>query len=297
MNKRTVCISNQAHLSVEHQQMIVFLKENEDVKKVPIEDLAILILDHPAITYTHYLLVALSNNNVVVVVCDDKHLPTSLVLSLSSHTTHSRIIKLQADMPKPVGKALWQQIIKAKIAGQVHVLKSLKLNSERLQRLIIKVRSGDPDNCEAQAAQYYWTELFGTEFRRDRDLPGINSLLNYGYMIIRSAVARAIVGTGLHPSLGIFHRNQYNPFCLADDLLEPLRPLVDITVYDLCKQFYCNESVELNKEIKQQLIRLMEFYINFKDQKLPMTVALDLYAATVKKFICQEIREIAVPQL
>jgi len=296
MIKRTVVVGSPAYLCIRNQQLVIDAKENGE-HTVPIEDMAILIVDNVAVTYTQNLLIALNENNIVLIVCDEKHLPCSLLLALDNHSIHSRIVNLQANMPRPIAKSLWQKIIKGKINAQIRVLKSLGRNYEGLKRLSLKIKSGDPDNCEAQAARIYWLELFGKEFRRDQALNGINALLNYGYILLRSAVARAIVGTGLHPALGIFHKNKYNNFCLADDLLEPLRPLVDITVHELLQKFDEQAIENFSKEIKQELIRLLEFNCLFNEKRLPILVSIDLYTANIKQFMCEETKEIIIPEL
>lgn len=291
MIKRTIVISNPATLSYLHKQLII--KNDDGEHKIPIEDIALVIIDHCSVSYSHYLLSEFAEYNVVVVVCNKKHMPCSLLLALDSHSTHSKVVNMQAKMGKATAKSLWQQIIIAKIKAQARVLNSLNIEHTLLKRLATKVKSGDPDNCEAQAARLYWKQLFGHEFRRDRELEGINSLLNYGYIVLRSAIARAIVTTGLHPALGIFHKNQYNNFCLADDLVEPLRPLVDIKVAEMQSK----KDIALSKENKQELIRLLEFNLQLDDKSFPFYVAIDLYIASVKQYVCKEAKNIKIPAI
>ena len=179
---------------------------------MPVEDLGILILDHPAITHTQPLLTACLENNVVVILCDIKHLPTGILIPLEGHSLQGKTFISQTQLSEPTRKRLWQTIIQSKIRAQAQTLIGAVGDNGSLSPLGAKVRSGDPDNIEAQAARLYWRKLFGEDFRRDRNMLGTNALLNYGYAIMRAAVARAIVGAGLHPSLGLHHHNQFDSF-------------------------------------------------------------------------------------
>ena len=166
--------------------------------------------------------------------------------------------------------------------------------SPRLEHLSAAVKSGDPSNIESQAARIYWGTLFGPTFRRDRTEEGINALLNYGYTVMRAAVARALVGTGLHPSLGIHHRNQYNSFALADDLLEPLRPLVDIQVFQLASE---GKEKNLDVEQKKSLLECLSWQVYMKEEKNPLMVALHEYAAGVRRTLAGEIKQPLIPKI
>ncbi len=254
MIKRIVEISNPARLTLKNQQMVVE-REGFETITVPIEDLGILILDHLQISHTQGLLTACSENNVAVLICDKKHLPSAIFLPLDGNSLHSKTIAQQIQITEPIRKRLWQAIIQAKIREQAKVLLNTIGDSHPLPALASRVKSGDPENIEAQAARIYWQKLFGDDFRRNPDAADINSLLNYGYAIMRAAVARAIVSTGLHPSLGLHHHNQYNSFCLADDLLEPLRPAVDTKVYGLCKSI--QGEPELTTYNKRALLEVL----------------------------------------
>ena len=224
MIKRIIDISEAAYVRLKHQQLVIE-KQSEIVGQVPIEDLGVLILQHPAIVLTQQLIVACQKNKVVIVFCDEKHLPYSLILPIGEgHTLHNKILKQQMAISEPTRKRLWQKIVQHKIKEQEQTLVMLNKESTRLSFLSTQVKTGDSGNCEAIAAQAYWKLLFGKAFKRDADLDGVNSLLNYGYAIIRAAVARSICGAGLHPTIGLFHTNQYNALCLADDLMEPFRP-------------------------------------------------------------------------
>lgn len=294
MIKRIVEISNPARLTLKNQQMVIN-RDGFEAATVSIEDLGVLILDHPAISHTQGLLTACSNNNVAVVICDSKHTPATVILPLESHNLHTSIISKQAEITEPIRKRLWQIIIKAKIMEQAKVL-NLAIGDDRpLSVYAARVKSGDPENIEAQAARIYWQKLFGNEFRRDRNAAGVNALLNYGYAIVRAAVARAIVGAGLHPSLGIHHHNKYNSFCLADDLLEPLRPAVDIKVYEIYKTK--PDKLELTSDNKKALLEILSRNCIINDARLPLFTALHYYAASVRKNIIGETKKLGIPEL
>ncbi|MCF6149390.1 MAG: type II CRISPR-associated endonuclease Cas1 [Candidatus Kuenenia sp.] len=294
MIKRIVEISNPAKLSLRNRQMVVD-REGFDLATVPIEDLGMLILDHPQITHTQGLLASCSENNVALLVCNSKHLPVSILLPLEGNSLHSKTITRQTQIAETTRKRLWQAIIRAKIREQAKALFRSTGNDTPLPDYVKKVKSGDPDNIEAQVSRIYWQRLFGAAFRRDFDAPGINSLLNYGYAVMRAAVARAIVGTGLHPSLGLHHHNQYNSFCLADDLLEPLRPAVDIKVFELCQNIPGEPT--LTTENKQSLLEILTRNCAFNARQLPLITSLHYYAASVRKVICGEHKRVEIPAL
>lgn len=294
MIKRIVEISNPSYLHLRNRQMVIE-REGAELGSVPIEDLGVLILDHPAITHTQALLTACFENNVVTLVCDSKHLPSAILLPLDGHTLHSKTLGLQIAATEPACKRLWQRVVQAKIREQAKVLHSATGDDKPLYAYAAKVKSGDPDNIEAQAARIYWQRLFGKSFRRDPDTPGINSMLNYGYAVMRGAVARAVVGAGLHPALGVHHRNQYNSFALADDLMEPLRPLVDIKVYEVCELL--PDTPELTPQNKRALLEILDWDCTIASRKLPLMVALHQYAASVRKVLAGEEKEVEIPVL
>lgn len=190
---------------------------------------------------------------------------------------------------------MWQAIVRAKIREQAKALLLSTGDDSPLPAYAKRVKSGDTENIEGQAARIYWQKLFGQDFRRDPKTPGINTLLNYGYAVMRAAVARAIVSTGLHPSLGLHHHNQYNSFCLADDLLEPLRPAVDLKVYELCKKL--PEEPALTTENKRTLLETLSADRAMNGQRLPLMTSLHHYAASVRKVICGECRRMEIPAL
>lgn len=293
MIKRIIEINSPAILTTKNRQLVIS-REGEGIEFAPIEDLGVLILDNPAITHSLGLITACSENNVAVITCDNKHLPSAVYLPVTGNSLQTKTLAMQVKISQPLRKRVWQALVKAKIQEQAKVLKTIFGDGDQLHDLAANVKSGDPQNVESQAARKYWQNLFGPNFKRDRNLPGINAMLNYGYIVIRAAVARAIVGTGLHPSLGVHHRNQYNNFCLADDLVEPLRPVVDMTVYVLSQKIDGEPLV--TKEFKKSVLEILnrEFMIN--KLKLPLFVALHYYAASLRKVFAGESEGLEIPR-
>jgi CRISPR-associated protein Cas1 len=294
MIKRIIDISEAAYVRLKHQQLVIE-KQSEIVGQLPIEDLGVLILQHPAIVLTQQLIVACQKNKVVIVFCDEKHLPYSLILPIGEgHTLHNKILKQQMAISEPTRKRLWQKIVQHKIKEQEQTLVMLNKESTRLSFLSTQVKTGDSGNCEAIAAQAYWKLLFGKAFKRDADLDGVNSLLNYGYAIIRAAVARSVCGAGLHPTIGLFHTNQYNALCLADDLMEPFRPWVDYVVYQMAST---NSEVTINQQSKQALLGLMSEAVLYKKKTMPFMVALHYLMADLKRCYSNGIKTLPYPLL
>ncbi len=280
MIKRTIDISEATYLHINHQQLLLD-RNGTTIAQLPIEDLGMVILQHPAIVITQAVIIACQKNNVVLVFCDERHLPYSILLPVSDgNTLHSKILHQQMNVSLATKKRLWQQVVKQKITEQMHTLKNLDKPYKPLERLANNVKTGDSDNLEAQAAQHYWRLLFGDDFRRNPDQDGINSLLNYGYAIMRAMVARAIVGSGLHPAIGLHHHNQYDGLCLADDLIEPFRPWVDYRVYQLTRN---NLQLQVNKEAKIPLLSLLSESVMYEQQTMPLMVACHYLMANVKR--------------
>ena len=219
-----------ARLRVHVKQLVVERRDRPDVS-MPLADLAVVIVSHPQVTYTQAVLAGLAEAGGTFVACDRKNLPVGLFLPLVAHHAQTQRFIAQAAAPLPVRKRIWRQIVRAKIIAQAETLVQLHGTDHGLPALAAQVQSGDPKNVEARAARRYWPLLFADmDFRRHRENEDQNMLLNYGYAVLRAIVARAICGAGLHPSLGIHHHNRSNPFCLADDLMEPFRPTVDRAV-------------------------------------------------------------------
>lgn len=230
MTERIIDLSERAaRVGVRHGQLVVKSGEEEAVC-APLGEVAVLLVSNPMVLLTQGALAGLLEAGGVVVVCDGKRMPAGMLLPLEGHHLHAERLRLQIECGEPARKRAWQQTVRAKVLAQGALLKGRTGEDKGLGLLASRVRSGDPANIEAQAARRYWTAAFGAGFRRDREAAGANALLNYGYMALRAVVARAIVAAGLHPALGIQHKNRYNAFSLADDLMEPYRPLVDARV-------------------------------------------------------------------
>lgn len=302
MIKRTLCIETPCHLKCSNEQLVVsyaHIKGLEDRadKTVPIEDIGMLILEHQQITLSHYLLDKLIANNTAVITCNETHHPSGLFMSLESNTLQSERFKAQIEATEPLKKQLWQQTVKAKIQNQSAVFKKWNIKNTYLINAAQNVKSGDTDNDEAKAAAYYWSHLFpdAWQFFRRRDGPPPNNLLNYGYAILRATVARAIAGAGLLATLGIFHRNRYNAYCLADDIMEPYRPFVDIIVRSIIDK---TSSVEtLTKELKAQLLLLPTVDVVLDNDKSPLMIATQRTAASLAKCYIGESRKILYPNI
>jgi CRISPR-associated protein Cas1 len=219
---------------------------------IPLRDIAVVVVSHPQVTFSHAVLAGLAANGGMLVVCNEKRLPSGMMIPLEGHFTQSRVFAAQASAKAPVRKRLWRQLVQAKITAQAELLERLHGDDFGLRLLRPLVRSGDPSNVEARAASRYWERLFGDPmFRRDRDADDQNVLLNYGYAVLRAVVARALVAAGLHPSLGLHHHNKYNAYCLADDLMEPFRPKVDRVV---AERFGRGEVFELTPAVKREIV-------------------------------------------
>ena len=293
MIKRIIDISEQAYIHIRHQQMLIE-REKEIIGQIPIEDLGIIILQHPAIIISQATIIACQQHGAVIVFCDECHLPYSVLLPVSdAHTLHTKVMRDQIAISQPTKKRLWQQIIQHKINQQRETLRIFNKNTVPLERLSKQVKTGDSENHEAQAAQKYWRLLMGDEFRRNRDTEGANALLNYGYAIMRAMVARAIVGSGLHPSVGLHHRNQYNGLCLADDLMEPFRPWVDRIVYRIAQQ---QATLAINKETKAILLQLLSQNVYLDKRSMPLMVASHYLVANLKQAFSDRKVKLDYPQ-
>lgn len=300
MIKRTVEISTPGcYVHAKHEQLVIE-KDGFKIGSVPIEDLGVLILDSPQILITSALMGFLAEQNVAVIFTDQKHLPSSLTVPFSVNSIQTKVLNGQVETSVPTKKRLWSSIISAKISNQSRSLEICGKDGTALKEIANRVRSGDPENLEAYAAKIYWKKFFGDEFRRDREARDQNMLLNYGYAIVRAATARAIVGTGLHPGLGINHKNQYNPFPLADDLVEPLRPFVDVSVFNIINGLLpgperFGTEITLNRDTKQELLGLLADDCIFDGRKSPLLVALSNYAASVKQVMMGEAEQPVIP--
>lgn len=309
MIKRTLCFSNPAYLSLKNEQLVIKLpqvEKNNDlpdsfkadtVRTIPIEDTGVVVLDHKQITITQGLMEALLENNCAVITCDKSHLPVGLMLPLCGNTTQNERFRCQLDASLPLKKQLWQQTVQAKIGNQAVVLEKCR-GSEvgNMQKWQKEVRSGDPDNLEGRAAAYYWKNMFPEveDFTRERDGISPNNLLNYGYAILRAVVARALVASGMLPTLGIHHHNRYNAYCLADDIMEPYRPYVDELVVNYTDENGCPE--EITSDIKKVMLSIPVLDVRINGQRSPLMLAAGQTAASIYRCFTGESRKIIYPE-
>lgn len=296
MVKRTLHFSNPAHLFTRNEQLVVELKDDErTTKTLPIEDLGVIILEHPQITLTSNLLEKLMAEQVAVITCNSKYMPSGMFMPLEANSVQTERIRTQLDASIPLKKQLWQQTVRSKIMNQAQVLERLGISNKRLLHLQNDVKSGDSTNCEAQAASHYWGQIYGGNFVRSRDPETPNAQLNYGYAILRSVVARALVASGMFPSIGIHHKNKYNAFCLADDIMEPYRPFVDWTVLHLLDIHTTEEG--LTKEQKIELLKLPQLDVFIGEVKRPLFHAVSITTASLYKCFDGTQRKITYPEL
>ena len=294
MLKRALFFSTPFCLRLRDNQMIIHTKEMPDMQKsVPIEDIGFVILEHRQIDISLPLLNALSDNNVAVILCGDDFMPNAMLMNLDSNRTQGESFRTQIEASEPLKKGLWKQTVEAKIRNQSALLNKLGLDGDKLKPYYANVKSGDADNREGIAAKIYWSELFGSGFVRLRDGAEPNNLLNYGYTLLRAAVARSLMGSGLFPAFGIFHRNRYNAFPLADDIMEPYRPYVDEIVYGL----YADGERKLTKEVKSKLLGLLFTDTVFGKVTRPLDVGLTMTTASLAKCFAGTQKKIIYPLL
>lgn len=312
MIKKTLYFGNPSYLSLRMGQMVIKLPEVESnellpeiMKKQaeitkPIEDIGVVVLDNRRITITQGLLEALLENNCAVITCDNHSLPVGLMLPLYGNSTQNERFRYQLDASQPLRKQLWQQTIKAKIENQAAVLSACSgMPIKNMKRWADDVRSGDPDNVEGHAAAYYWRYFFNNitgleNFTRNREGMAPNNLLNYGYAILRAVVARALVTSGLLPTLGIHHHNRYNAYCLADDIMEPYRPYVDELVFAIVKEQGV-DNLQLTTTLKAQLLSIPTLDVVIGGKRSPLMVAATQTTASLYKCFSGELRRIAYP--
>jgi CRISP-associated protein Cas1 len=310
MIKKTLYFGNPTYLSTSNEQLVIKLPEverndslpdsfkKESVRTVPIEDIGVVVLDHQQITITHGLIEKLLDNNAAIVTCDKSRMPVGLLLPLNGNTTQSERFREQLDASIPLKKQLWQQTVKCKILNQAAVLQQCRKDKARnLLAWADEVKSGDPDNLEARAAVYYWKTMFPTipDFVREREGIPPNNLLNYGYAILRAVIARSLVASGLLPTLGIFHHNRYNAYCLADDIMEPYRPFVDKLVVEIIDSKIA--IAELNKDIKARLLSIPTLDVEIEGKRSPLMIAAQQTTASLYKCFSGELRKIAYPEM
>ena len=264
------------HLARLRGLMTVSRNGVEDAR-VPMDDIGVLLCNARGLSYSNDLMTELARRGVAVVLCGANYLPTAWLWPLEGHHVQAMRMRCQLEASLPLRKRLWQRIVREKIAQQSNVLELLQLNSGSVKAMARRVRSGDPDNVEAQAARRYWPLLFGDDFRRDRYGGGPNPFLNYGYTVLRAAVARAVVAAGLHPSLGIHHHNRLNPMCMVDDLMEPFRPFVDYTSVRLVAE----SKKELTPESKQALAEVLTLDMHTERGTTPLQTCIERAAQSL----------------
>ena len=274
--------------------MVINTKEMPNEKRtIPIEDIGFVVLEHQQTSITLPLLNALSDNNVAVIICGNDYMPNAMLMNLDSNKTQGESFRAQIEVSEPLKKGLWKQIVEAKIRNQAALLNKLGKDGDKLKPYYSNVKSGDSDNREGIAAKIYWNELFGDNFIRSREGIEPNSLLNYGYTLLRAAVARALMSSGLLPAFGLFHRNRYNAFPLADDIMEPYRPYVDEIVYHM----YTNGIDQLDKDAKSQLLHILFTDTVFNKVTRPLEVGLTMTTASLAKCYMGSAKKISYPLL
>ena len=294
MVKRTLSFTIPCSLSLKDCQRVVKMKDDPSfVRTIPVEDIGFVLLENQQIGITMPLLNALADNNVAVVICDDKVMPNAMLLNLSSNSVQGERYRDQVAVSEPLKKNLWKQTVEAKIRNQALLLDKLEKDGSQLKIYWQNVKSGDADNREGMAAKVYWNALFEKDFLRSRTGDAPNEMLNYGYTVLRAAVARSLMGSGLFPAFGIYHRNRYNAFPLADDIMEPYRPFVDEIVFNL----YANGERELNKDVKAELLKLLYVDTVFDKVTRPLELGLSVTTSSLAKCFSGEQKKIIYPVL
>lgn len=310
MIKKTLYFGNPAYLSLKDGQLVIKMPEVESNDSLPegfkksfevtkpVEDIGVVVLDNKRITVTTGVLEALLENNCAIIACDSKSMPTGLMLPLCGNTIQNERFRDQLDASLPLKKQLWQQTIQTKIVNQSAVLSRYSTADIRCMKVWAnEVRSGDPDNLEARAAAYYWKNIFPEipRFVRDREGMAPNNLLNYGYAILRSVVARSLVTSGLLPTLGIHHHNRYNAYCLADDIMEPYRPYVDELVINTIAKYGLQE--ELTKEVKAEMLQIPTIDVKISGRRSPLMIGVGQTTSSLYKCFSGEIRKVVYPEI
>lgn len=290
MIKRTITISSPSRLSLKLSQLRIENIESKRVHTVPLEDIGYLFLEHQQISLTLPLLQACADENIIVIICDERHHPAAQLSSLASHTLTGKRIRAQVVATKPTQKRIWQDLVRQKILNQATVVGTPF--DKRLKELAKEVKSGDSTNREGVAAKLYWQGLFGPDFIRDPGSSSPNDILNYGYTILRAAALRAIIGSGLSPTFGVFHTNQYNPFPLADDIMEPYRPFVDRIAKDIIEN---NKATDF-KGSRDILKRVLVEDVSIGGLMRPLQLALSMTTSSLAEIYDGEGEKVALPE-
>jgi len=295
MLKKTILLENKASLTTKNLQLVIKSEIRESA--IPIEDIGFLVIDHPEIYLSIPAMNLLIEYNSSVILCGNNHLPNGMFLNLNSHHIQQEIFKSQIDASIPLKKQLWQQTVIEKITNQGILLEKITGEKNSFDFLCSKVLSGDSSNMEGVAASQYWKMFFDSydiKFKRERfgDYP--NNFLNYGYAILRAATARALSGSGLLNTLGIHHKSKYNAFALADDIMEPFRPIVDEKVFEIMQNY---DEQELNTVLKSELLQILTRTVYFKEEKSPLMVALQKTASALQQCYTGDRKKIKYPKL
>ena len=297
MLKRTILVENKSSITTKNLQLL--LKSETRESTIPIEDIGFLVLDHPEIYLSIPAMNLIVENNTAIIICGSNHLPNGMLLNLNSHHIQQEIFKNQIEASIPLKKQLWQQTIVEKISNQGQLLEKITATKNSFPFLASKVLSGDTTNMEGVAAQQYWKffpqpnlEKDGIKRERYGDYP--NNFLNYGYAILRAATARSLSGSGLLNTLGIHHKSKYNAFALADDIMEPFRPIVDEKVFEIMQRY---QEQELNTSIKAELLQILTRTVYFKEEKSPLMVGLQKTASSLQQCFTGNRKKIKYPKL
>lgn len=278
MIKQTLFFTTPVSLSLKYNQIEIRCKEVEEVITRPIEDVGVVIVENQMVHFTVPLLNALADNNVAVIFCNAQCMPNTMLMPLESNSIQQEVYRFQIEASLPTKKKIWKDIVEYKIRNQAALLDIIGCDGKVLKPYYMNVLSGDSDNREGLAAKIYWQQMYGQHFCRNRNGESPNSLLNYGYAILRAAVARALLGSGLFPAFGLFHRNRYNAFPLADDVMEPYRPFVDYAVNQI---YEFSPDVSLDKATKQMLVKVLFSDVKINGQIRPLQVALSMTTASL----------------
>lgn len=294
MIKQTLMFTSPVSLSLKDQQIVITFKDNKDTVTRPIEDIGFVVIENPQVSISVPLLNELADNNVSVIFCDKKQMPRTMLMTLEGNTTQQESYKFQMEASAPMKKNVWKQLVECKIRNQALLLDTLGKNGDALKPYYMNVKSGDTDNREGAAAREYWSRIFYDGFKREREGEPPNNLLNYGYTILRAAVVRALIGSGLYPAFGVFHRNRYNAFPLADDVMEPYRPFVDEIVYHL---YYDGAVSELDSQSKGKLLRVLFSDVKMGKVTRPLENALSLTTASLLRMYKGETDKLSLPMI
>ena len=292
MIKQTLFFTTPVSLSLKYNRIEIRCKDVEEVITRPIEDVGVVIVENQMVHFTVPLLNALADNNVAVIFCNAQCMPNTMLMPLESNSIQQEVYRFQIEASLPTKKRIWKEIIEYKIRNQATLLDMLGRDGNILKPYYMNVLSGDSDNREGLAAKIYWQQMYGRPFSRDRNGEAPNSLLNYGYAILRAAVARALLGSGLFPAFGLFHRNRYNAFPLADDVMEPYRPFVDYAVYRI---FERSPEACLDKKTKELLVRVLFADVKMKNQTRPLQLALSMTTASLVRALKDKKESIIYP--